>query len=103
MKFVDDAAVDELAKSSTILQCMVHMLDFECAKFHVQAELIMAEDGKALINCDPMDQQQIMSACEKVNRSFVRKDKNLSCVLNEMNRTMVTCRAGKLEDYNQLA
>ncbi len=102
MKFIDDKAVDELAKSSTILQCMVQMLDFECNKYHFQPELIGADKDVAMINCDPMTAAEIMAACQKVNSHFKRKDGKLSCVLEEMSKTFVTCKAGALEDYSQL-
>ena len=100
MKFVSDEALDELAKSSTILQCMVNQLDFECNQYHVQPEFIGAEYGKAIICCDPLTPDQIMMICERVNKQYTRIDKKLSCVLNEMNKTIVTCEAGKLSDYN---
>lgn len=102
MKFIDDQARDELAKSSTILQCMIQMLDFECNKFHFQPELIGVEQDVAMINCDPMNYQEIIDACNKVNSQFKRKDGQLSCVLNEMNKTFVLCRASELEQYHQL-
>jgi hypothetical protein len=102
MKFIDDAAVDSLAKSSTILQCMVQLLDFECSKYHVQAELIDAENNTALINCDPMTPQQILEVCKKVSSQFKRKDGKFSCLPKENNEIFVVCEAGKLEDYCQV-
>jgi len=102
VKFIDDKAVDELAKSSTILQCMVHMLDFECNKFHFQPELIGAENNIAMVNCDPMTDKEIMDVCSKINSQFKRKDGRLSCVLKEMSKTFVVCEAGALSEYNQL-
>ena len=103
MIFVNDAAMSELAKSSTILQCIVHQLDFECSKFHIQAELIEVSNGVAFINCDPMTQAQIIGACMTVNNRFKRKDKKLSCKLQELTDSFVTCEAGLLSDYSQLA
>lgn len=100
MKFVSDQALDELAKSSTILQTMVNQLDFECAQYRVQVELIAAQDDTAIIDCDPLTPDQIMMICDRVNRMYSRKDQKLSCVLNEMNKTFVTCQATELKDYN---
>jgi len=102
VKFVSDQALDELAKSSTILQCMVNQLDFECNQYHVQPEFISAEDDQAIICCDPLTPDQIMMICERVNKQYIRIDKKLSCVLNEINNTIVYCKASKLSDY-QLA
>jgi len=102
VKFIDDAAVENLAKSSTILQCMVQLLDFECSKYHVQAELIDAEAGVALINCDPMSADQIMEVCKKVSSQFKRKDGTFSCVPKENNEIFVVCKAAKLEEYCQV-
>jgi len=102
MKFISDQALDELAKSSTILQCIVNQLDFECSQYHAQPELISAEDEKAIIDCDPLTDDQLMMICERVNGRFIRKDKKFSCVLSEMNNSFVTCEAGILSDY-QLA
>lgn len=102
MKFIDDAAVENLAKSSTILQCMVQLLDFECSKYHIQAELIDAENGTALINCDPMKPEQILEVCKKVSSQFKRKDGKFSCLPKETNEIFVVCSAGKLEDYCQV-
>jgi hypothetical protein len=100
VRFVSEESLDELAKSSTILQCIVNQLDFECNQYHVQPEFLAASDGKAVICCDPLTPDQIMMICERVNKQYVRKDKRLSCVLNEINKTIVTCEAGKLSDYN---
>lgn len=99
MRFVSDESLDELAKSSTILQCIVNQLDFECSQYHVQPEFIAAQSGKAIVCCDPLTPDQIMMICERVNKQYVRKDKRLTCVLNEINKTFVTCEAGILADY----
>jgi hypothetical protein len=99
VRFVSDAALDELAKSSTILQCMVNQLDFECNQYHVQPEFLCADRDVATICCDPLTPDQIMMICERVNKQYTRIDQKLSCVLHEMNKTIVTCHAGKLSDY----
>lgn len=102
MKFIDDAAVNELAKSSTILQMIVNALDFECNKYHFQPEVIGAVDNVATINCDPMTAHEIMEVCGRINSQYKRKDGKLSCVLQDMSKTFVTCRAGQLSDYSQV-
>jgi hypothetical protein len=103
VKFIDETSQHDLAQSSTILQCMVHMVDFECNKFHIQAELVGAENGTALIDCDPLTHDQIIDVCNKVNKHFVRKDGSFSCKPKENFKTFVVCEATGLEGYSQLA
>lgn len=103
MKFVNDHAMEDLAKSSTILQCIIAMLDFECNKFHYQPEVLTVINNVATIDLDPMNQEEIMEACMKVNKHFIRKDKRFTCVPMEHGQGFVKCEAGLLSDYDRLA
>lgn len=102
MRFIDEASRDDLAKSSTILQCILSILDFECNKFHFQPEIVGVQDNIALVNLDPMSDAEIMEACKKVNSQFQRIDKKFTCVHQEHGKTFVKCEAGLLGDYHRL-
>lgn len=102
MKFIDEHTRDDLAKSSTILQCILAILDYECNKFHFQPEIVGVQDNVALVNLDPMRDAQIMEACIKVNSQFQRKDKKFTCTHQEHGKTFVKCEALGLSDYIQL-
>lgn len=100
MLFVSDQARDELAKSTTILQMMIHMLDFECNKHGVQPELIGCRSGIAMISVDPMGVSAIIGACEKVNQHFKRTDGKFSCSIQDTDARLVECFATGLADYH---
>lgn len=102
MKFVDEATRDDLAKSSTILQCILAILDYECNLYHFQPEVISVQNNVATVNLDPMKDGEIMEACMKVNKQFQRLDKRFTCAQLEHGQTFVRCEASHLRDYIQL-
>jgi hypothetical protein len=102
MKFIDAQAVDELAKSPTILQMIVHSLDWECGLYQIQPELVGVNGNQALINCDPLRFEEINAVCERVNKLYKRRDRTITCHLQESSKTFVVCEAGALEVYSQV-
>lgn len=102
MKFIDDYTKDDLAKSSTILQCILAILDYECNKYHFQPEVVGVQDNIAYVNLDPMTDVEIREACMEVNKQFQRVDKKFSCYQQEHGKTFVFCEALKLSEYNRL-
>ncbi len=102
MKFVDDAARNDLAKSSTILQCILAILDYECNLYHFQPEVLSVFNNIATVNLDPMKTEEIMDACMKVNKQFQRMDKEFTCAPLDFQGTFVRCKATHLRDYVQL-
>lgn len=102
MKVIDDQTTDELAKSSTILQCILSILEFECAKAHAQPEVIWVGHGEALVEVDKMTSLELESACMSVNKQFQRIDKKPTCKLEEYGKTLVRCQAIDLNDYVRL-
>ena len=103
MIFVDEEARHELATSTTILQMMLAVLDFECNKHSVQPELIGCSNGIAIISVDPMGVSAIVGACELVNKQFKRKDGKYSCSIQDTSDRLVECFATKLEDYHLIS
>ena len=102
MKFIDDIAKDELAKSSTILQCILSILDFECNKDYVQLEVIGVSDNVALLDLDPLSNERIMDICMKANNQFQRRDGQFTCYQQTQDKTFVKCEAKPLSEYNRL-
>lgn len=99
MKCIDSATRDDLAKSSTILQCILSILEFECAKSHIQPEVIGVEENQAMVNVDPMDIDQMLRVCDAVNRQFQRLDRDYTCKITNDVDGFITCTAGKLDEY----
>ena len=102
MKFIDERTQDDLAKSSSILQCILSILDFESNKFHFQPEIAWVNNNSALISLDGMSQVEIMETCIKVNQQFQRIDKKPTCWQHEHGKTFVKCEALPLSDYTRL-
>lgn len=102
MKFIDEATKDDLAKSSTILQCILAILDYECNKYHFQPEVVGVQDNIAYVNLDPMTDAEIMEVCIQVNKQFQRIDKKPTCYQQEHGKTFVFVEALLLENYNRL-
>lgn len=99
MKFIDEAARDDLAKSSTILQCILSILDFECHKYLNQPEVLTVYNNIATIDLDPMGDEEIMEACKVVNNQFKRKDGGFTCSQQEYGKGIVRCEARHLHEY----
>ncbi len=99
MIFIDERTVDDLAKSSTILQCILSILDYECNKFHFQPEVAWVNNNQALVSLDAMNEAEIMDACNKVNKQFQRLDKKPTCWQQEHGKTFVKCEALPLSQY----
>lgn len=102
MLFLDDSIKNDLSKSSTILQCIVALLDHESNKFYGQPEVIDVENNTAMINMDKMDTDQVLAICEKVNSHFSRADKKPSCYHLEIDDSIIICESVELNQYNQL-
>lgn len=102
MKCIDDQTTHELAQSSTILQCIISILEFECNKDHIQPEVIWVGDNEAMVDLDKMTNERIDDVCSKVNVQFVRRDKRLTCRQEDPNRPLVRCRALPLTEYIRL-
>ncbi len=102
MKFIDDYVRNDLAKSSTILQCILAILDYECNLYHFQPEVVSVINNVATVNLDPMRDQEIMDACMKVNKQFQRRDKAFTCSHLQHGETFIKCIASPLSDYIQL-
>ena len=102
MKFIDEYTKDDLAKSSTILQCILAILDFECNKYHFQPEIIGVQDNIAYVNLDPMTDIEIMQVCIEVNKQFQRVDKKPTSYQQDHGKTFVFCEALPLSGYNRL-
>lgn len=102
MKFIDEYTKDDLAKSSTILQCILAILDYECNKYHFQPEVVGVQDNIAYVNLDPMNEIEIMQACIEVNKQFKRLDNKYTCYQKEHGKTFVYCEALPLREYQLL-
>lgn len=102
MLFLDDTIKNDLSQSSTILQCMLALLDHEAGKFHKQPEVIDVENNIAMINMDKMHTDQILAVCEYVNSHFSRADKKPSCYHLQIDDTIVVCESVDLSQYNRL-
>lgn len=99
MKFIDEYTVDDLAKSSTILQCILSILDYECGKFQLQPEVAWVNRNQALVSLDGMNDAEIMDTCLRVNKQFQRLDKKPTCYQQEHSKTFVKCEALTLKEY----
>lgn len=102
MKYLDETVKEDLAKSSTILQCILSILDFECNKFHIQPEVIWARANSAMVDLDGINEDEIIDICIKVNKQFARKDKRPSCYQEEHRELMVKCESVSLDEYVML-
>ena len=102
MKFIDEATRDDLAKSSTLLQCVLSIVDFECSKSHFQAELIGVEDNEAMLNVDALPLERVIEICTTVNKQFMRKDGELTCLPTRDTEGFISCFATVPSDYVQL-
>mgnify|MGYP003330940583 CR=1 FL=1 len=102
MKFIDEATKDDLAKSSTILQCILASLDFECGKYMIQPEVIGVEGNEAMVNVDALEFEQMVEVCNKVNTQFKRKDTKFTCIITNEVDGFISCIASELKDYIQL-
>lgn len=102
MKAIDDQTMDDLAKSSTILQCILSILEFECAKAHAQPQIISVMNNQAIVEVEDMTPVELESACMKVNAQFQRIDKRPTCKLEEYGKCLVRCEARPLVDYVRL-
>jgi hypothetical protein len=102
VKFIDDSTRDDLAKSSTILQCILASLDFECNKFHIQPEVIGVDSNEAMVSVDPMSFEQMIQVCNTVSGQFKRHDNAFTCKITNEVDGFVSCFATGLEDYKQL-
>lgn len=103
MKTIDDATTDQLAKSSTILQCIISILDFECAKYYFQPEVIwVGDNNEALVDISEMVNEEIQAVCKAVNVQFQRIDKEPTCRQEEHDKTLIRCRALPLSNYTRL-
>lgn len=102
MKFIDEEAKDELAKSSTTLQCIVSILDYECSKFHCQLEIVGVADNVALIDLDPLGDEQIMEVCTKANNQFQRRDGQFTCYQKDYGKSFIKCEALHISEYIKL-
>lgn len=101
MKFIDEHTRDDLAKSSTILQCVLAILDFECNKSHVQPELIGVEDNKAMVAVD-LEIEHLTEICQAVNKQFRRRDNKYTCVVSNEVDGFIECEAVPLSEYELL-
>lgn len=102
MKFIDDATRDDLAKSSTILQCILAILDFECHRYSCQPEVIGVEKDEAMVNVEALRFEEMIEVCNSVNKQFTRKDKASTCFITNDVDGFISCRAGLLDEYDQL-
>lgn len=102
MKFVDDGVKDELAKSSTVLQCILAILDYECNKYYAQPEVIDVEQNSAVISIEKMHLDQLIQVCGLVNSQFKRRDKKPTCAHIDAEDSIIYCEAVMLDQYDQL-
>lgn len=102
MKFIDEHVKGDLAKGSTILQCVLSILDFECNKFHVQPEVLWARANSALVDVDGISDEEVMHICIKVNKQFQRKDKKPTAYQQDHQNTYVMCETLPLDQYIML-
>ena len=103
MKCVDEHTREDLAKSSTILQCILAILDFECNKSHCQPEVVGVENDEALVCVDPLNFDQMIRVCEAVNKQFQRVDGKYTCQIENEVDGFILCHATPLKDYIQLS
>lgn len=102
MLFVSDSVKEELSKSSTILQCALSILDFECNRYHHQPQIFEVEGECAMIDMDKMNHIQIMEVCMAVNRQFKRSDNKPTCYHLDTDDTIVICETAELSEYSCL-
>ena len=102
MLFLDDGIKSDLAKSSTILQCVLAILDFECSKFHCQPEVIDVENNLAMVNLGGLNMIRAVHALSAVNRQFIRADGQPTCAHVDIEDSIVFCEALSLDKYSQL-
>lgn len=102
MKFIDEATKDDLAKSSTILQCILASLDFECNKFLCQPEIIGVEGEEAMVNVDSLEFEQMVEVCNRINSQFKRNDDKFTCIITNDVDGFISCIASPLKTYQQI-
>ncbi len=83
MTFLDEEVRDAFHKISTLMQIVVSILEFECAKFHGQLELIGCEEDVSLLACPDMRTTDMFTVCDKINSQFKRYDKKFTCVVHD--------------------
>jgi hypothetical protein len=101
LKFIDEGARDDLAKSSTILQCILAILDFECNKSHTQPEIVGVDRDIAMVAVD-LDMERMLEICEIVNKQFKRKDHKFTCIVSNEIEGFIECEALPLDQYEFL-
>ena len=101
MKFIDEYTRDDLAKSSTILQCVLAMLDFECNKSHTQPEVIGVENNVAMVAVE-LDMEMLTEICMTVNKQFRRKDNKYTCKVSNEVDGFIECEVVGLDQYERL-
>lgn len=102
MLFLDDESRHMFHQSSTLLQIICQMLEFECAKHSAQVELIACESGLAIMGVQQITFDQLTDACQTVNKQFQRVDKTFTCKISERRMGIVECYASDLADYKEL-
>lgn len=102
MTFIDEATRNDLAKSSTLLQCILAILDFECHKYSCYPEVIGVEENEAMVNVEALRFEEMVEVCNSVNRQFQRKDKASTCYITNDVDGFITCKSAVLSAYCQL-
>lgn len=102
MLFLDDGVKSDLAKASTVLQCILAILDYEANKFHYQPEVIDVENNIALVNIDKMSYEQTLEVCRLVNLQFKRLDNAPTCAHVDIEDSIIFCEGLPLDQYSQL-
>jgi hypothetical protein len=102
MLYLDEDTRHSFHQAGTLLQIMVSILEFECAKFHGQLECIGCEEQTALIAVEGVSFNLLSQMCELVNKQFKRKDGAYSCKISEQRQGLVICKASDLKEYIEL-
>lgn len=102
MNYSDDEARHQFHQAGTLLQIVCSILEFECAKYGGQLEMIGCENGIAVVRVSDVPHQGITQACEEVNKQFRRFDEAYTCKLTDMNLGFVECFATDHKDLKEL-
>ena len=98
MLYLDEETRLEFHKSSTLLQIICQMVDFECAKFTEQIEVIAIDDSTALLQALNMGEVQMREVCMTVNKQFKRRDREYTCRVGDSQLHYIKCMVTQASD-----
>lgn len=102
MTFLDEEVRDAFHKIGTTMQIICSILEYECAKYHQQIELIGCEEDHSLLVAKDMPDSEMNAVCDHINRQFKRKDKRLTCVVHDQTLKLFKCFVTHHSDFEEM-